>query len=53
MFKNNTRSRCVKNGASCVYDNDKGKPEMKPGVIERLERRLDALENMVLGQGFL
>ncbi|KAJ4991055.1 hypothetical protein SVAN01_03405 [Stagonosporopsis vannaccii] len=46
-------SQCVKNGVSCVYDKDKGKPGMKPGAIERLTRRLDALENMFLGQGLL
>lgn len=46
-------SQCVKNGAPCVYDKDKGKPGMKPGAIERLTRRLDALENMFLGQGLL
>jgi hypothetical protein len=46
-------SQCVKNGLSCMYDKEKGKPGMKAGAIDRLHRRIDALENMFLGQGVL
>ncbi|KAF1929219.1 uncharacterized protein M421DRAFT_100364 [Didymella exigua CBS 183.55] len=46
-------SQCIKNGTSCLYDKDKGRPGMKAGAIERLTRRLDVLENMFLGQGLL
>lgn len=46
-------SQCVKNGLSCIYDKEKGKPGMKAGAIDRIHRRLDALENMFLGQGVL
>lgn len=46
-------SQCDKNGMSCVYDRDKGRPGMKAGAIERLTQRLDTLENMFLGQGLL
>jgi hypothetical protein len=46
-------SQCVKNGLSCMYDKEKGKPGMKAGAIDCLHRRLDTLENMFLGQGVL
>jgi hypothetical protein len=36
-----------------LYDKEKGKPGMKTGAIDRIHRRLDALENMFLGQGVL
>ncbi|KAF7670608.1 zn2 cys6 dna-binding protein [Alternaria burnsii] len=46
-------SQCVKNGLICIYDKEKGKPGIKAGAIDRINRRLDALENMFLGQGVL
>ena len=46
-------SQCVKNGLSCMYDKEKGRPGMKAGAIDRIHRRLDALETMFLGQGVL
>ncbi|KAH7090825.1 fungal-specific transcription factor domain-containing protein [Paraphoma chrysanthemicola] len=46
-------SQCIKNGLNCLYDKEKGKPGMKAGAIDRIHRRLDALENMFLGQGVL
>ncbi|KAK7179404.1 hypothetical protein DPSP01_010401 [Paraphaeosphaeria sporulosa] len=46
-------SQCVKNELTCVYDKEKNKPGMKVGAIDRINRRLDALENMFLGQGLL
>lgn len=46
-------SQCVKNGITCLYDKEKGKPGMKAGAIDRLTQRLDNLENMFLGQGLL
>lgn len=46
-------SQCVKNELTCVYDKEKNKPGMKAGAIDRINRRLDALENMFLGQGLL
>lgn len=36
-----------------MYDKEKGRPGMKAGAIDRIHRRLDALENMFLGQGVL
>jgi hypothetical protein len=46
-------SQCVKNGLKCIYDKEKGKPGMKAGAIDCIHRRLDALENMFLGQAVL
>ncbi|PSN61386.1 hypothetical protein BS50DRAFT_504467 [Corynespora cassiicola Philippines] len=46
-------SHCIKNNITCVYDERKGKPGMKAGAIDRLNRRVDSLENMFLGQGML
>lgn len=44
-------SQCVKNGLSCMYDKEKGKPGMKAGAIDRINHCLDARGNMSLGQG--
>lgn len=46
-------SHCIKNGLTCLYDKEKGKPGMRAGAIDRLTQRLDNLENMFLGQGVL
>ncbi|KAH7377754.1 fungal-specific transcription factor domain-containing protein [Pyrenochaeta sp. MPI-SDFR-AT-0127] len=46
-------SHCVKNDLPCTYDEKKGKPGMRTGAIDRLNRRVDSLENMFLGQGML
>ncbi|KAJ4294223.1 hypothetical protein N0V90_007913 [Kalmusia sp. IMI 367209] len=46
-------SQCVKNGLNCMYAKEKGKPGMKAGAIDRINSRMDALENMFLGQGIL
>lgn len=46
-------SHCVKNSIPCTYDEKKGKPGMRTGAIDRLNRRVDSLESMFLGQGIL
>ncbi|KAH8663281.1 fungal-specific transcription factor domain-containing protein [Ilyonectria robusta] len=38
-------SHCHRLGSSCVYDGKKNKPGLKPGAVEGLSRRIDALEN--------
>ncbi|RSM14887.1 hypothetical protein CEP52_001101 [Fusarium oligoseptatum] len=42
-----TCNHCQRLESPCVYDAKKNKPGMKPGVIESLSRRVEALENTV------
>ncbi|KAI8652544.1 Zn(2)-C6 fungal-type domain-containing protein [Fusarium keratoplasticum] len=42
-----TCNHCQRLDSPCVYDAKKNKPGMKPGVIESLSRRVEALENTV------
>ncbi|KAH6891519.1 fungal-specific transcription factor domain-containing protein [Thelonectria olida] len=41
-------SHCQRLGSPCVYDGKKNKPGLKPGAVEGLSRRIDALENALL-----
>ncbi|KAJ3494520.1 hypothetical protein NLG97_g4029 [Lecanicillium saksenae] len=46
-------SQCIKSGVDCVYEDKRSKGGVKIGVIERLNQRIDAVENMFLGQSIL
>ncbi|VUC35191.1 unnamed protein product [Clonostachys rosea] len=44
--------KCVEKNTDCVYEQDKRRGP-KPGYIEEIYRRVDALEQMVIGQSLL
>ncbi|KIW04988.1 uncharacterized protein PV09_04148 [Verruconis gallopava] len=46
-------TQCQRYNVGCVYEEKKARPGFKTGAIEALNRRLDALEKMFLGQGVL
>ncbi|VUC23275.1 unnamed protein product [Clonostachys rosea] len=45
-------SKCVQKGLDCVFGQDKRRGP-KPGYVEEIHRRIDVLEQMVLGQSLL
>lgn len=51
--RSNPCTKCVLKGVTCVYEQSNKKRGPRPGYIEELYRRIDALENMVLGQSLL
>lgn len=46
-------THCQRYNIECVYEEKTARPGFKTGAIESLNRRVDALENMFLGQGVL
>jgi hypothetical protein len=46
-------SQCVRFNAICLYDNGRLKPGLRAGAVEQLQRRVEALEHMFIGQGIL
>lgn len=46
-------SQCVRFNVSCLYENGRLKSGLRAGAVEHLQRRMDALENMFVGQGLL
>lgn len=46
-------SQCVRFNVICLYDNGRLKPGLRAGAVEQLQRRVEALENMFIGQGVL
>ncbi|KEY70714.1 hypothetical protein S7711_09882 [Stachybotrys chartarum IBT 7711] len=46
-------SKCVLRGVHCVYEHTDKKRGPRPGYMEELYRRMDALENMLLGQSLM
>ncbi|KAF7169696.1 hypothetical protein CNMCM5623_002360 [Aspergillus felis] len=46
-------SQCVRFNVICLYDNGRLKPGLRAGAVEQLQRRVEALENMFIGQGIL
>ncbi|RSM08387.1 hypothetical protein CDV31_008200 [Fusarium ambrosium] len=45
-------AKCLDKGLDCVYEQDKRRGP-KPGYIEEIYRRMDVLEQMVIGQSLL
>ncbi|KAI8716207.1 Zn(2)-C6 fungal-type domain-containing protein [Fusarium sp. LHS14.1] len=45
-------AKCLDKGLDCVYEQDKRRGP-KPGYIEEIYRRIDVLEQMVIGQSLL
>ncbi|KAH6690089.1 fungal-specific transcription factor domain-containing protein [Verticillium dahliae] len=46
-----TCQQCRKISSDCVYETKRVKPGLKPGAVEMLQRRLDALEKVIEQQG--
>jgi len=46
-------SQCVRFKVLCVYDNCRIKPGLRTGAVEHLQRRVETLESMFIGQGLL
>ncbi|GFG23199.1 uncharacterized transcriptional regulatory protein C1683.13c [Aspergillus udagawae] len=46
-------SQCVRYNVICLYDNGRLKPGLRAGAVEQLQRRVEALESMFIGQGIL
>ncbi|KAF9886850.1 hypothetical protein FE257_010973 [Aspergillus nanangensis] len=46
-------SQCTKFNLICLYDNGRLKPGLRAGAVEQLQRRVETLENMFIGQGVL
>ncbi|RXG42991.1 hypothetical protein VDGE_30625 [Verticillium dahliae] len=42
-----TCQQCRKISSDCVYETKRVKPGLKPGAVEMLQRRLDALEKVI------
>lgn len=51
--RGNPCSKCAAKGLLCTYEPTEKKRGPRPGYIEELYRRIDALENMVLGQSLM
>ncbi|KAL4893385.1 fungal-specific transcription factor domain-containing protein [Aspergillus ambiguus] len=46
-------SQCVKFDTICIYENGRLKPGLRAGAVEQLQRRMETLENMFIGQGIM
>ncbi|OJJ95613.1 hypothetical protein ASPACDRAFT_1859870 [Aspergillus aculeatus ATCC 16872] len=46
-------AQCTRFNTICLYDDCRSKPGLRAGAVERLQQRVDTLENMFLGQGLL
>ncbi|KAL5355578.1 fungal-specific transcription factor domain-containing protein [Aspergillus floccosus] len=46
-------SQCIKFDVICIYENGRLKPGLRVGAVEQLQRRMETLENMFLGQGVM
>ncbi|RAL08831.1 putative C6 transcription factor [Aspergillus homomorphus CBS 101889] len=46
-------AQCVRFDVICTYDDYRLKPGLRAGAVERLQRRVETLENMFIGQGML
>ncbi|KAH2839427.1 hypothetical protein KXW08_009490 [Aspergillus fumigatus] len=46
-------SQCVRFNVICLYENGRLKPGLRAGAVEQLQRRVETLENMFIGQGIL
>jgi hypothetical protein len=51
--RSNPCTKCVLKGVTCVYEQPDKKRGPRPGYIEEINRRIDALEHIVLGQSLL
>ncbi|RAH41023.1 putative C6 transcription factor [Aspergillus brunneoviolaceus CBS 621.78] len=46
-------AQCTRFNTICLYDDCRSKPGLRAGAVERLQQRVDTLENMFLGQSLL
>jgi hypothetical protein len=51
--RSNPCNKCAAKGIPCVYEQAEKKRGPRPGYIEELYRRIDALEHIVLGQSLI